>query len=69
MFFGSIPPVGILSGLVLKANELTAACRWQRALKDAAAADGSGWLKAAGQRGFGLGWLGLDLDLRCQFEE
>jgi len=38
--------------LVLKANELTAACRWQRALKDAAAADGSGWLKVQNSFGF-----------------
>ena len=61
MFFW-IPPVGILPGLVLKANELTAACRWQRALKDAAAADGSGWLKA-GLEGVGFGWAGLGLFL------
>lgn len=35
-----------ITGVVLKATELTAACRWQRALQQAAAGEGAGWLKA-----------------------
>lgn len=38
--------------VVLKAAELTAACRWQRALQQAAAGDGAGWLKVQNSLGF-----------------
>ena len=51
-----------ITGVVLKAAELTAACRWQRALQQAAAGDGAGWLKA------GWRWLGMAVELVTEWD-